>query len=128
MYRAIYQNPYDAYRAQAVHQRNLKQAKAVVDVSEPEEQPHLMSKAKKHEIEEGVISFSFEISCDCANGMAQIVSPRLSGKTQYCWPKCQRLCAKALERTRWVVHPPCEQKSQRTQQHRASIASVGREI
>jgi len=52
MYRAVYQNPYDAFRSQAVHQRNLRKAKAVIDVSEPQEQPHLMSKAKKHEQEE----------------------------------------------------------------------------
>lgn len=52
MYRAIYQNPYDAYRNQACHERKIRQAKPYVDTREPMEQPHLMTKAKKHEMEE----------------------------------------------------------------------------
>ena len=53
MYRAVYQNPYDTYRSQAIHKMKLKNSKAVIDVKEPNEQPHLMANAKKHEMEEG---------------------------------------------------------------------------
>ena len=53
MYRALFENPYDTYRSQMIHKANLRKAKAVIDVKEPDEQPHLMSNAKKHEMEEG---------------------------------------------------------------------------
>jgi len=53
MHRAVYNNAYDEYRAQHIHQKNLRKAKPRVDVSEPQEQPHLLTKAKKHELEEG---------------------------------------------------------------------------
>lgn len=52
MYRAVYQNPYDVYRSQVIHKNNLSKAKHVIDIQEPQEQPHLMSNAKKHEMEE----------------------------------------------------------------------------
>ena len=55
MYRALYENPYDTYRSQMIHKSNLRKAKAVIDVKEPIEAPHLMANAKKHEMEEGTL-------------------------------------------------------------------------
>jgi len=52
MYKAIYRNEYDVHRAAAVHHQRLRKAKPIIDMSEPQEQPHLLSKAKKHEMEE----------------------------------------------------------------------------
>jgi len=74
MYRAVYQNPYDVYRSQVIHKHNLSKAKAVIDVHEPQEQPHLMSNAKKHEMEEGGTRHSLKL----LHSAPHLPHPRLS--------------------------------------------------
>lgn len=52
MYRAIYTQPLEVARNQALHKQRLKQAKSVVDLKQPQEQLHLIANPKKHEMEE----------------------------------------------------------------------------
>jgi len=52
MYRAQYRLKWDVQKQQEAHQRHLRNIKPQVDNKCPRPQPHLVTKAKKHELEE----------------------------------------------------------------------------
>eukprot|EP00658_Telonema_sp_P-2_P085897 TRINITY_DN9897_c0_g1_i3.p1 TRINITY_DN9897_c0_g1~~TRINITY_DN9897_c0_g1_i3.p1 ORF type:complete len:376 (+),score=104.30 TRINITY_DN9897_c0_g1_i3:101-1228(+) len=52
MHRQIYPLPWDVKKRQEVHRKRLKNTKHQIDTQCPAPQPHLVTKAKKHELEE----------------------------------------------------------------------------